>query len=61
MIDIWNYEYRDKIKIVCTDDSVFEGIVSDISDASECSDLGYTLQKMRVRLQAIALTALYLV
>jgi len=40
MINIWSYEYRDKIKIICDDDTVFEGIVSDITAAEERSDLG---------------------
>lgn len=40
MINIWEYNYRDKIKIICTDGSMFEGIVSDITAAEERSDLG---------------------
>ena len=39
MINIWEYGHLDKIKIICSDDSVFEGIVSDLTDESECSDL----------------------
>ena len=39
MINIWNYNYGDNIKIICTDDIIFEGMASDIADSSECSDL----------------------
>jgi len=40
MINIWEYNIGDKVKIVDIDNVVFIGVIDSIIDSEECSDLG---------------------
>ncbi len=38
MIDLWKYEYGEKVKIVDIDNNVFVGMPQEVTDAEERSD-----------------------
>lgn len=38
MINLWKYEYGEKLKIIDSDNNVFVGMAQDVTDAEERSD-----------------------